>query len=102
MATPFETTVSATEFKAKCLELMAQVHSGTLRRIHVTKRGKPFVAVTSDIGRDDKPWTPDSIFGCMKGTVQLPDDFDWEQSPYTEADLDEMDKRFEEKFKQFL
>ena len=48
MTTQAETTLSATEFKAKCLDLMNQVSIGKLRRIHVTKRGKPFVAVTPD------------------------------------------------------
>lgn len=104
MATPFEKTVSATEFKAKCLDLMAQVHSGELRRIHITKRGKPFVAVTPEAADDvdGKPWTAESIFGCLKGTVNLPDGFDWEQSPYSDAELDEQDARFKEKFKHLL
>lgn len=104
MATAFEKTVSATEFKAKCLDLMAQVYSGELHRIHITKRGKPFVAVTPDDGADAdaKAWTADSIFGCMKGSVTIPDDFDWGAPLYSEAELDEQEARFEEKFKHLL
>ena len=40
MATAFEKTVSATEFKAKCLELMDQLGQRKLDRIIVTKRGR--------------------------------------------------------------
>ncbi len=104
MATAFEKTVSATEFKAKCLDLMAQVHSGELRRIHITKRGKPFVAVLpdSDGGADEKPWTAESIFGCMKGSVNIPADYDWEVPLYSDADRAEQEARFEEKFQHLL
>ncbi|KPF79289.1 hypothetical protein IP88_02160 [alpha proteobacterium AAP81b] len=100
MATPFETTVSATEFKAKCLELMDAGASRKLDRIHVTKRGKPFVTLT--VVTDDAPLAADALFGCMKGQTNIPEDFDWEASPYSEADLDEMDRRFAEKFAHLL
>lgn len=85
-----EITVSATEFKAKCLELMKQVSSGKLRRVHVTNRGKPLVAVTPESSEivDEKPWSAESIFGCMKGEVGLAD-IDWEKPAYTDAELDD-------------
>jgi hemin uptake protein HemP len=102
MTTAVDKTISATEFKAKCLELMAQVHNGQLRRLHITKRGKPFVAVTLDDDASKEPWRPESIFGCMKGTINLPDDFDWEQSPFTDAELAEQAGRFSEKFQHLL
>lgn len=100
MVAVFEKTVSATEFKAKCLELMDAAATRKLDRVHVTKRGKPFLTLT--MVPDAAPITADSLFGAMKGSTNIPDDFDWEASPYSEADLDEMDKRFAEKFADFL
>lgn len=99
MATPFEKTVSATEFKAKCLELMDAGAARKLDRVRITKRGKPFVTMVFEPAA---PPTSESIFGCMKGTTGIPDDFDWEASPYTEAELDEQEARFREKFKDIL
>ena len=100
MAAVFEKTVSATEFKAKCLELMDAAATRKLDRVHVTKRGKPFLTLT--MVPDVAPIAADSLFGAMKGSTNIPDDFDWEASPYSEADLDAMDKRFAEKFADFL
>lgn len=39
--------ITATEFKAKCLELLDRVHSGDLKRIHITKRGREVAVVES-------------------------------------------------------
>ena len=100
MASLFEKTVSATEFKAKCLELMDAAAARKLDRVHVTKRGKPFVTLT--LVPDEAPIAADSLFGAMKGSTNIPDDFDWEASPYSESELDEMDRRFNEKFADLL
>ncbi len=58
-------TVSATEFKAKCLALLDEVEEsgGT---ITVTKRGKP-VAVVGPTA--EKPW--DSMRDKWKGKVEI-------------------------------
>ena len=73
--------IRASEFKAKCLELMDRLAARKLTRIVVTKRGRP-VAVLSP------PPTPeevaDAFFGFMKGTVGAPENFD-----FTEPILDE-------------
>jgi hypothetical protein len=100
MATPFEKTISATEFKAKCLEIMDAAAARKLDRVHITKRGKPFVTLT--LVPDEAPIAGDSLFGCMKGSTGIPDDFDWEASPYSDAELDAQDARFREKFKDWL
>ena len=52
-------TVPATEFKAKCLELMDRVAEGRDTYV-ITKRGKP---VAKLVPAD--PPERDSIFGCM-------------------------------------
>jgi prevent-host-death family protein len=52
-------TVPATEFKARCLELMDRVAEGRDTYV-ITKRGKP---VAKLVPADPPP--PDSVFGCM-------------------------------------
>ncbi len=100
MTAAFEKTVSATEFKAKCLDLIEQGALRQLDRIHVTKRGKPFVTLT--VTPDEAPLAADSLFGAMKGSTNIPDDYDWDAPLYSEAERDEMDKRFNEKFAHLL
>jgi prevent-host-death family protein len=73
--------IGASEFKAKCLDLMDKLAARKLSRIVVTKHGRP-VAVLSP------PPTPeeiaDAFFGCLKGQIVAPADFD-----FTEPVLDE-------------
>jgi len=45
--------IAATEFKAKCLELLDRVHR-TGEELVITKRGKPVARLVAE--RDDKPW----------------------------------------------
>ncbi len=59
---PHGNTVSASDFKAHCLEIMNQVQSSR-HEVVVTKRGRPVVKVTPV---DDRSGP---IFGCMKGTA---------------------------------
>jgi prevent-host-death family protein len=72
--------MKASEFKAKCLELMDYVHTRHVEVI-VTKRGVP-VAKLGPVG-DQLP----SAFGFMKGTVLEADDIvapdhgSWDESP---------------------
>lgn len=47
--------VSATEFKAKCLKLIDQVHD-TGKPITITKRGKIVATLQPAGGGDEKPW----------------------------------------------
>jgi prevent-host-death family protein len=52
----------AAEFKARCLEVMDQVHRSR-EPVIVTKRGKPVVQIVP-AGEDDRP-----LFGALKGMV---------------------------------
>ncbi len=67
-------TVSATEFKAKCLSYLTRLSAGDLSRLEVTKRGK-VVAVVSPPPAAEQGDVRE-IYGCMKGSVRLPDGFD--------------------------
>lgn len=70
--------VSATEFKAKSLKLIDEMERSG-QPLTITRRGKP--SLTLSARKADTP-TLDSLFGCMKGTVQGdivgPVDPDWE------------------------
>ena len=72
--------IGATEFKARCLELMQQVHDQKRNEVVVTKRGKPFVKVVPvDAGEG-----AGAFLGCLKATVEIhrdltePTSEDWE------------------------
>jgi prevent-host-death family protein len=61
-------TVGATEFKAKCLELIEDVHDRKRNAVLITKRGKPYAKlVPAQVSRE-------TFIGCMKGTVEILDD----------------------------
>jgi prevent-host-death family protein len=66
--------IAASEFKAKCLDLMDQLAARKLDRIVVTKRGRPVAVLTP-------PPTPEEVaeglFGCLKGRLVAPADFDF-------------------------
>ena len=62
------TNIPATEFKAKCLELMDRVAERRETFI-ITKRGKP-VAKLAPL--DPKP--KDSLFGCLRDKVRITGD----------------------------
>lgn len=66
-------TISATKFKATCLELLDKVQLGEIDQLEITKRGRvvavlcPPAATLADA---------EALFGCMKGTFGIPDDLD--------------------------
>lgn len=102
MATQFEKTLSVTEFKATCLELIEAGAARRLNRVHLTKRGKPFVTLEVRVDGESKRPTFDEVYGSMKGTTGIPDDFDWEKSLFTDEELAAQEARFLEKFKDWL
>ena len=55
-------SVAATEFKAKCLALIDQVHD-TGKPITITKRGKPVAVLQPLADEDEMPWLK------LRGTV---------------------------------
>jgi antitoxin (DNA-binding transcriptional repressor) of toxin-antitoxin stability system len=62
--------ISATEFKAKCLRLFKDLEAHRYSKVVITRRGKPIAEL---VPRDRE--VPD-LFGCMKGSVIMPPDFD--------------------------
>ncbi len=65
-------TVSATEFKATCLELLDKLAAHKITRLTVTKRGKPVAVLIPP----DEINPIDELFGGMKGCTVIPDGLD--------------------------
>jgi len=95
-----EVVITATEFKAKCLDLLDRVNSGEIRRVRVTKRGKEVAVLASPTGDGEASWNPMSMFGAMKGSIVIDPSIDLDKPIYqqvfgttVEADmgLDEID-----------
>ncbi len=74
-------TISAAEFKAKCLHILDQLASHELDRVVITKRGQ-IVAVLSPPEKNANAVR--NIHGFMRGSVVIADDVD-----LTEPVLDE-------------
>jgi prevent-host-death family protein len=75
------TRVGATEFKAKCLDLMDRVAERRETYV-ITKRGKP---VAKLVPAD--PPAPRSVFGCMADQTELVGDLDrpaWSEEEWKE------------------
>jgi len=66
-------TMSATEFKAKCLEVLDRVRSGAVGRVTITKRG---AAVAVLVPPEPQAAQVERLHGCMRGSVIVPDDVD--------------------------
>jgi prevent-host-death family protein len=66
-----DTIVTASEFKAKCLDIFDRVAAGELDRVTITKRGR-IVGILVPPGRAE----PENVFGCMRGSVVIPADVD--------------------------
>ena len=70
-------TMSAADFKAKCLEVLDQV-AARRESVVVTKRGKPVAQVVPVVKR------PEHLWGAMKGEIEIrgdivsPLDVEWE------------------------
>ena len=66
-------TINATEFKAKCLEILDRVSRNEVQQVTVTKRGKVVAVVTpppTDVARVRQ------LHGFMRGSVVIPRGFD--------------------------
>lgn len=66
-------TITASEFKAKCLDLFDQLAAHKLTRLCITKRGRIVAIVTPP---DDGEGLGD-LHGFMRGSVVAPDGFDF-------------------------
>ena len=87
--TPTETeTISASEFKAKCLSILNRLASHELKRVTITNRGQPVAVLTPPERQAD---AVRGIYGFMRGSVIIADDVDLTDpvldEPFTSEDL---------------
>ena len=64
---------TATDFKAKCLEILDRLAARKLTRVTITKRGKIVAVLTPP---DDAQSAIRQLHGFMHGSVIAPPDFD--------------------------
>ena len=73
-AMPKSEIVSASEFKAKCLELFDRLSGRELDCIEVTKRGRVVAVVRPPEASAE---AVERLHGFQRGSVTAPADFDW-------------------------
>ena len=66
-------TFSATEFKAKCLDILNRLHAREIDEVIITKRGKTMAVLTPPKSETE---AVHSLHGFMRGTVKIPDGVD--------------------------
>ena len=66
-------TISATEFKAKCLDILDRVGRREWESVVVTKRGTPVAVVTAP---PPQVFSIAQLHGFMRDSVVIPPDFD--------------------------
>ena len=62
-------TVSAAEFKAKCLRIISELQ-GTGQSVTITRRGRPVAVISCPPSKEG----PGPLVGAMRGTVLRYDD----------------------------
>jgi prevent-host-death family protein len=71
---PGDLTLSASEFKAKCLDLLDQIAARKITRLTVTKHGRPVAVLAPPASRAEEAGR---IFGALRGRVEAPAGFDF-------------------------
>ncbi len=66
-------TITATEFKAKCLDILDRVNRREVEKVVITKRG---IIVAELVAPTVTEADMLSFHGFMRGSVNLPDDLD--------------------------
>lgn len=66
-------TISASDFKARCLEIFDRLTDRTLREVTITKRGRAVGVLTAPPRNAE---TVPDLHGFMRGSVIVPDDVD--------------------------
>jgi len=70
--------IGAAEFKAKCLELIDDIHDRKRKCVIITKRGKPYAKLVPADSKDEP------FYGSMKGLAAIhgdltkPVDVEWD------------------------
>ena len=66
-------TISASEFKAKCLDILSRLGARKLTRVTITKHGRPVAILTPP---EQPTESVRHLYGFMKGSVSGLEDID--------------------------
>ncbi len=75
-------TISATDFKAKCLDLLDQVGTRRIGRLEITKHGKVVAVLVPPESRED---AVRQLHGFLRGSVVVPEEVDPRARPEINA-----------------
>jgi prevent-host-death family protein len=64
--------MTASDFKARCLDVLDQLAARKIESVTITKRGRPVAVVRPPVAQAELP----SIHGCMRGTFTIPEGVD--------------------------
>ena len=77
--------MTATEFKAKCLDILDRVNAGEWSQVVITKRGKDVAMLVPPKQEAEEPWDPNSMFGSMKGQLIIDPSIDLTKPIYEQV-----------------
>jgi antitoxin (DNA-binding transcriptional repressor) of toxin-antitoxin stability system len=80
-----EETISVTNFKARCLDILKRLGQRKLEKVTVTRHGTIVAVITPP---PSKAASIRSLHGFMKGTVLIPEGMDLTESTLDEEELD--------------
>lgn len=63
---PVTQTIAASEFKAKCLDILERLSARQLERVVITKRGRPVAVLTPPVSEAD---AVRELHGFLRGSV---------------------------------
>jgi prevent-host-death family protein len=66
-------TISATEFKATCLDILNRLSTHKLSRVTITKHGRPVAVLTPP---EEAATSVQQLYGFMEGSVSGLDNYD--------------------------
>jgi prevent-host-death family protein len=66
-------TITAAEFKAKCLDILDRVNRREIERLTITEGGAVVAVV---VPPQPDPQQVEDLYGCMRGSVIIPPGFD--------------------------
>jgi antitoxin (DNA-binding transcriptional repressor) of toxin-antitoxin stability system len=80
-----EETLSVTDFKARCLDILKRLGQRKLDRVTVTRHGEVVAVITPPAQASQ---SIRNLHGFMKGSVIVPEGFDVTQSVVDESEFD--------------
>jgi prevent-host-death family protein len=74
-------TISASEFKAKCLNILDRLDKRELDRVIITKRGRTVAVLVPPQNEVEATF---ELYGCMRGSVTIPEGVDLTEPVFDE------------------